>query len=157
ARKLHDEARALPGVSAASIATTLPMSGNDMNIGFTIEGRPVDPTTRLGAAYFAISADYFSTLAIPLIKGRAFTDRVNEPGPSVLMVSQAFANKYCPNEDLLGRRLPIGYNKADPREIVGVAGDVRQSALAEPSAPQMYAPFEQTPWPFVAAVVRTTA
>jgi putative ABC transport system permease protein len=156
-RKLRDELPTLPGVSASAIATTLPMSGSDIGVGYTIEGRPADPKTRTAAAYFAISADYFSTLGIPMLRGRPFTDRDNETAPAVLIVNQTFAAKYWPNEDPIGKRVTIGYNNTGPREIVGVVGDVKQGALADTSAPQMYAPFVQTPWPFITAVVRTTA
>ena len=53
--------------------------------------------------------------------------------------------------------MTIGYNKTGPREIVGVVGDVKQGELAESASPQIYAPFVQTPWPFLTAVVRTAA
>jgi len=85
------------------------------------------------------------------------TDRDNETAPNVLIVNQTFANRYWPNEDPIGKRVTIGYNRTGPREIVGVVGDVKLSALNDPAAPQMYAPYAQAPWPFIAAVVRTTA
>jgi len=156
ATRLHDEARTLPGVTAAAISTTLPMSGSDIGLGYTVEGQPADPSVRLSAAYFAISADYFSTLGIPLIKGRAFTDRDNNAAPNVLIINQAMAAKHWPNANPIGKRVTIGYNDTGPREIVGVVGDVKQGDLAEKSVPQMYGTFAQTPWPFVTAVVRTT-
>ena len=56
-RRLRDEMRQLPGVSAAAIATTMPLSGSDIGVGFTIEGRPADPGSRLSAEYFAISPE----------------------------------------------------------------------------------------------------
>jgi predicted permease len=155
-RRLHDEIRTLPETSASAVATTLPLSGSDIGVGIKIEGRAEDPGARLSAAFWAISPDYFSTMGIPLVKGRAFTDRDNESAPNTLIVSEAFAAKYWPGEDPIGKRVTIGYNNTGPREVVGVVGDVKQSTLAEPARPQMYATFEQTPWPFLTAIVRTS-
>jgi predicted permease len=139
------------------VATTMPLSGSDIGVGFTIEGRPADPGARTSAAFWAISPDYFSTMGIPVMKGRTFTDRDSDRAPDVVIINEAFAAKYWPFEDPLGRRITIGYNNTGPREVVGIVGDVKQGTLADPARPQMYAPFEQTPWPFVVAVVRTTA
>jgi len=156
-RRLRDEARTMPGVSSSAVATTMPLSGSDIGVGFTIEGRPADPGARTSAAYWAISPDYFSTMGIPVMKGRTFTDRDRDRALDVVIINEAFAAKYWPGEDPLGRRITIGYNNTGPREVVGIVGDVKQGTLADPARPQMYAPFEQTPWPFVVAVVRTTA
>jgi putative ABC transport system permease protein len=155
--RLREELRSQPGVSSSAISSTLPMSGSEIGVGFTIEGRPVDPKTRLSAALFAISPEYFATMGIPLIKGRAFSDRDDEKAPNVLIISEAMAAKYFPEQDPVGKRVTIGYNNTGPREVVGVVGNVKQGTLAEPSAAQMYSPFVQTPWPFIAGVVRTTA
>jgi predicted permease len=156
-RRLRNEAAAVPGISAAAVTTTLPLSGSTIDVGFTIEGRPADPSERTGAPLFAISPEYFRTMGIPLVKGRPFADRDDESAPNVIIVSEAFAAKYWPGEEALGKRMTIGYNKTGPREIVGVVGDVKQLTLADSLRPQIYTPFEQTPWPFIAAVVRTPA
>jgi predicted permease len=155
-RRLRDETRALPGVSAAAISTTMPLSGSDIGVGFTIEGRPSDPAARTSAQYFGISPEYFSTMGIPLLRGRGFTDRDTADAPDVIVINDTLAAKYWPNEDALGKRMTIGYNKTGPREIVGIVGTVKRGKLADPAESQMYTPFEQTPWPFLAAVVRTT-
>ncbi len=156
-RRLRAETSALPGVSSAALSTTLPMSGSNIDVGFTIEGRPADPSERNGAPLFAISPEYFRTMGIPLVRGRGFTDRDTATSPDVAIISESFAATYWPGEDAIGKRIRIGYGKGGPREIVGVVGDVKQTALSDPLKPQMYTPFEQTPWPFVAAIVRTTA
>src|SRR6185503_14679817 len=119
--------------------------------------RPADPANRNSAQYFGISPEYFSTMGIPLLRGRAFTDRDGAAAPEVVVINDTFAAKYWPNEEALGKRITIGYNKTGPREIVGIVGTVKRGSLADPAAPQMYTPFEQTPWPFLAAIVRTTA
>jgi len=156
AAKLHDELRTLPGVRAVAIATTLPMSGSDIGLGFTVQGRTTDPSARTAASFFAVSPDYFSTLRIPIVAGRAFTERDDEHAPDVIAVNRALASKYFPNESALGKRVTIGYNDTGPREIVAVVGDVKQHDLSDAAVPQIYAPFAQTPWPFVTAIVRTS-
>jgi putative ABC transport system permease protein len=96
-------------------------------------------------------------MGIPLLRGRGFTERDNEQAPGVMVVSETMAAKYWPGEDPIGKRIKISYNNTGLREIVGVAGDVKQGDLTDSKAAQMYAPFVQVPWPFLAAVVRTTA
>ena len=156
-RRLESELRSLPGAKAAAVSTTLPLSGSNIGVGFAVDGRPADPATRSSAAFFGVSPDYFATMGIPIVRGRGFTERDNEQGPAVLVVSEAMAAKYFPGEDPIGKRITISYNKTGPREIIGVAGDVKQGDLTDTHTPQMYSPFVQTPWPFLSAVVRTTA
>jgi putative ABC transport system permease protein len=156
-RRLHGELQALPGAKAAAISTTLPLTGSDIGVGFSIDGRPADPATRTSAAFFGVSPDYFSTMGIPIVRGRAFTERDNEQATGVLVVSEAMAAKFFPGADPIGKRITISYNKTGPREIVGIAGDVKQGDLTDVHTPQLYAPFVQAPWPFLSAVIRTTA
>src|SRR5262249_32546217 len=78
-----------------------------------------------------------------------------EPAPRVLVISETMARVFWPGENPVGKRVTIGYNNSGPREVVGIVSDVKESALAEPPRPQMYAAFPQTPWPFFTAVVRT--
>jgi putative ABC transport system permease protein len=155
--RLRDELRAIPGASATAIATTMPMSGSDIGVGFTIDGRPTDPTVRLSASYFGISPEYFSTMGIPVLKGRGFTERDSAQAPDVVIINETLAAKYWPNENAIGKRMTIGYDKTGPREVVGIVGTVKRGTLADTAEPQMYTPFDQTPWPFLAAVVRTSA
>jgi putative ABC transport system permease protein len=157
--RLLDAARSLPGAASSSVSTTLPLSGSDLGIGFSIEGQPAtsDPATRESAVFFGISPDYFTTMGIPVLKGRTFTDRDKEGAPNVIIISETFARRYWPAGDAIGKRITIGYNDTGPREVVGIVGDVKQGELAEKTALEMYTPFPQTPWPFMAAVVRTQA
>jgi putative ABC transport system permease protein len=154
-RRLEEGIRTLPGATSSGIATTLPMSGSDMNVGFTIEGRPQEPGTRTSAAYFGVSPDYFKAMGTRLIQGRTFTGADNEQSPPVAIVSEAFAKKYWPNENPIGKRVNAGINKRGPSEVVGIVADVKQLTLAEPVKPALYTPFPQTPWPFLAIVIRT--
>jgi putative ABC transport system permease protein len=156
-RRLEQEMRGLPGVTASAVSTTLPMTGSDIGMGFKVEGRPVDPGVRTSAAFFGVSSDYFSTMGIRIARGRGFTERDDERAPSVIVINETMAEKYWPGEDPIGKRVTVSYNKTPPREIVGIAADVKLSELTDARKPQMYTPFVQTPWPFLATVVRTTA
>jgi putative ABC transport system permease protein len=153
-RRLLDALRAIPGAEASGLASTLPLSGNDLGVGFSLEGREQQPGNRPTAAYYAVSPDYFKTMGIRVTKGRVFTERDDENAPNVIVISETFARQYWPAEDPIGRRVTIGYNKTGPREIVGVVADVKHLAIAEHARPQMYTPFPQTPWPFLSAIVK---
>ncbi|HEY2906906.1 MAG TPA: ABC transporter permease [Vicinamibacterales bacterium] len=154
--RLADAARAIPGVASSAVSTTLPLTGSDVGIGFSIEGRPetADKTTRKSAAFFGISPDYFSAMGIRLLRGRGFTERDDEHAPAVIVIGESFAKRYWPNESPIGHRITIGYNDTGPREVVGVVADVKQGDLAEHAPLEMYTPFPQAPWPFLAVVVR---
>jgi putative ABC transport system permease protein len=154
-QRLLDAIRTLPGATASGISTTLPLSGSDMNVGFTIEGRQEPPGTRTSAVYFGVSPDYFKAMGIRVLKGRTFSEGDNQQGPPVVIISEAFARRYWANQDPIGQRLNININKSGSAEIVGVVADVKQLALAESTRPGMYTPFPQTPWPFMSIVVRT--
>ena len=156
-RRLVADTKAIPGVVASAITTTLPMSGSDIGVGFSIEGRPEtsDPATRKSATYYGVSPDYFSAMGIRVVRGRAFTERDDEQAPNVIVIGETFAKRYWPNQDPIGRRITIGYNHTGPREVVGVVADVKDSSLSQRPPLEMYTPFPQTPWPFLAVAVRT--
>jgi putative ABC transport system permease protein len=94
-----------------------------------------------------VSADYFSTLRIPLVRGRVFTDRDAEGPPNVVIINSAAARRYWPDEDPLGRRIDISF-AAQPRwmEIVGVVGDVKHAGLELDTDPEAFMPLRQPPF-----------
>jgi putative ABC transport system permease protein len=154
-RLVHDRIAEAPGVQSAAVASTLPMSGSNIGAGFTVDDHPVaNPADRPTAAGFAVSPDYFATMGIQLVRGRAFSDRDDEDAPPVAIINETMAQRFWPNEDALGRRL-TSYGGLS-REVVGIVGDVKTRDLAENAGPQLYTPFVQTPWPFLAVVARTT-
>jgi len=154
ARRLLESMRTIPGATAGAISTTVPMSGSNLGLGFTIEGRPMDAAAQPSAAYFSVSPEYFTAMGIPLISGRAFDSGDRAGARSVVIISESLARRYWPGEDAIGKHLTVGYNHTGPREIVGIVGDVKNIQLAENVQPALYTAFEQTPWPFLSAVVR---
>jgi len=153
-RRAVDALRAIPGVQSAAASSTLPLSGNDMGVGFTIEGRQVRDEDHINAAYHAVSPEYFATMGIRLLRGRAFSGHDDERAPAVMVISDTMARTYWPNADPIGRRVTVSYGNTGPREIVGIVADVKESAVSEPPRAEMYTPFAQTPWPFFTVVVR---
>jgi predicted permease len=149
--------RALPGVRAAAAVNFLPLSGFWSEAIFVPEGLPQPrPGHEPSADSRLVSPDYFATMGIPLLAGRAFTQRDRKGSMQVAIVSQAVARRVWGEASPLGRRL----NAGDAKEpswwtIVGVVGEVREMGLTELSHGDLYRPFAQIPYPQVAFVART--
>jgi len=149
-----------PEVESAAILFPNPIEGRNANGTFTIEGQPVPkradrPFTAIGS----VSANYFRTLDIPIIKGRTFTDRDRDPAPTVAVVNATFARRYFAGQDPLGRRVRFGDsgNENDWITIVGIAGDTHNVGLNEPPTPLLYLPYDTFPLAFMGIVVRSAA
>ncbi|MGH9349427.1 MAG: ABC transporter permease [Vicinamibacterales bacterium] len=140
---------ALPGVEAAAASCCVPLQGG-FGLGFIIEGRPLEGPGHGGGGFTPISEDYFRVFKIPLLRGRAFTDRDDGGAPGVVIINDAMARRYWPNGNPLGERLTIGRGlgpgmEEPPRQIVGVVGDVRDGGLNREPQPIMYVPWAQLP------------
>ncbi|MEK6300647.1 MAG: ABC transporter permease [Acidobacteriota bacterium] len=148
----------LPGVQSVGAATSLPLTANSLARRFTIDGRaPGSPNERLVAGYGAVSPDYFLAMGIRLINGRAFTNQDRDKSPQVIVINETMRRRFWPNEDPIGRRISITAERGVSREIVGVVADVKNSSLDSESGLQMYEPYLQVPWNFMAIAVRTGA
>jgi putative ABC transport system permease protein len=157
-----DKLRGLPGVQAASGVLILPMSDNGATVTFEDPEHPAPEGQRPGADVAPISPQYFSTMRIPLLEGRDFSDRDDMKSLQVMVVSQSFAQKFFPGEDVIGKKVKPGAGNGTPagppwREIVGVVGDIRLSATQRDLRPAMYLPASQLPnWCCLYSVVRTS-
>ena len=138
-------ARELPGVTAASLSLTFPMNdGQPIVQPFQIEGRPVVPNEPLPQAeYRIVSRDYFSTIGVPLIRGRTFNADDRQNGVPVILINQALARRLWQNNDPIGARLS-GDGGRNWATVVGVIGDVRQHGLDREPVDEIYRPFEQS-------------
>lgn len=159
-RDLVNRIESLPGVNSASSTIPLPLSGELFSISFETEGRPVAPGDRPSADFFSIGLNYFKTLGIPQIKGRDFTERDEAKAPGVIIVNEAFARKFFPNEDPIGKRIKPGIstdeNKPVMREIIGVVADVRNRDLSSELRPGYFVPEAQVPFNQMTMVVKTS-
>jgi predicted permease len=150
--------KALPGVQAAGAATSLPLTSNSLSRRFTIDGRsPASSNERLVANYGAISPEYFRAMGIPLLSGRSFTDQDRDKSQQVIIINDTMRRRFWPNEDPIGKHISITAEAGVSREIVGVVSDVKNSSLDAESGLEIYEPYLQFPWSFMAIVVRTAA
>jgi putative ABC transport system permease protein len=149
-----DRVRALPGVTAAGLVSSLPLTGAWESTGFSIDGRPTPPQDRRPSAQYAlVSPDYFRAMGVPVRQGRAFDAGDRADAPRVAIVSRSAAERYWRGESPVGQRIRVF--DLGSVEIVGVVGDVRQTSLTDPVQPTLYIPLAQFPVPFVSLVVRT--
>ena len=149
---------ALPGVRAAGFSTILPLAGTNSDSSFAIEGRPSDKNSPSPDEELReVSPDYFRALGTPLIRGRFFADADKADAPLVIIINQAFAKKFWPNEDALGKRIVMGGMSDDPKwiTIVGIVGDMRHFGLDIDPKPEMYVPFAQSAYFTTIYVVRS--
>jgi putative ABC transport system permease protein len=154
--RLIRDLEALPGVTQAAAIQSLPMR-DDYFLSFTARGRPAPkPGESPSASYRAISPDYPTTLGIPLLRGRLFTERDAEKAPMVAIVDQKFVDRFYPDEDPIGQGIDIGNGTDGFYEIVGVIGNTRQDSLDAAPTPTMYVPYPQSAFAGMWVVARTS-
>jgi predicted permease len=137
----------LPGVKSASAGWPMPMSGSNASISFTVEGHPVakadHPSESIGLAL----PGYFETMRIPLVAGRTFTAQDGPKNAPVAIVNQAFARKYFPGVNPVGKHMTADLGddtlQSPVREIVGVIGNIKRQGLTAESDPTYYLPWGQ--------------
>jgi predicted permease len=139
---------ALPGVASASAGWPMPMSASFATISFTVEGHPVALGDNPSEAIGVTLPGYFATMRIPLLAGRDFTAADTAKGEPVAIVSQAFANKYFPGVNALGKHLKSDVSDGlvpggISRRIVGIVGDIKQRGLTVEPLPQYFLPWTQ--------------
>ena len=157
---LQEQVKSLPGVRSVSFTSTLPFSGGGVGSSFKIKGREWPANEKMPmAGTFTVMPDYFATMGMPLLQGRQFTDSDDKSRPGAVIINEAFARQYFPNESPLGQSVTPGANreKDTPAEfqVVGVIGDARGAALDKEPRPEIYTPYRQTPWTFGQLVIRT--
>jgi putative ABC transport system permease protein len=147
-RQALDRIQAMPGVESAALASSLPLEPN-FGLGFNVEGRPQDsPLASGGASWRYATARYFEVFRIPILRGRAFTDRDDAAGADVAIINETFAKQFFKEQDPIGQRITIGRGMGpafaeQPREIVGVCADARDLGLNNDPGNIMYVPLAQ--------------
>ncbi len=148
-QQLQARFAAIPGVTQATFGYPIPLSGNDLDLTFTVDGHPTAPGEEPSAHASVVAANFFHALQMPLRRGRLFSDAEDQPNsPPVMIVNQAFAGKFFPNEDALGKHVSADLSSTDKpesREIVGIVENVTHQYLTDPTSPEYYVPFAQVP------------
>lgn len=135
---------ALPDVKTAAVASPLPFVGENTASSFQIVGGPPLPRGEtLDTNRRTVSADYFQTLGLQLVRGRTFDHRDAAQAPRVVIINEAMARKFWPADDPLGRHLT--FNSSSQYEIIGVVSNAKYSSLKEEDEPQAYISHQQVP------------
>jgi putative ABC transport system permease protein len=160
-RAVEERARALPGAKSVALANFIPLDGSSYGFSFTIRGRPpIRPSDQPSTEVRQVTPDFFSTMGMPVTRGRSIASS-DQPGTTrVLVVNQTLAKRFFPNEDAVGQSISLGWGadtSGDLRQIVGVVGDVRSAALEDEPEPTVYVPIMQAPYSNLSILVRTNA
>ncbi len=148
-QQLLERAAAMPGVESVGMISIIPPLGAGMRT-FSILGHPApSPGDRPVGFFNEVSPSYFRTMKIPLMKGRYFDERDTESAPWAVVISETLANRYFPKEDPIGQQILLRYepqrvDEDRPRQIVGVAGEVKQIGVGG-LHPLLYESFLQQP------------
>ena len=143
--RLDSRLRTVPGVLAAGVVSTTPLSNNYWGTTYSVPGRPPQPDgSPLTANDQRISPDYFRAMGVRIVAGRGITagDRADTSAERVAVINHYLATFLWPNADPLGRTLTID---SVPWTIVGVSSDVHQGGLDEPMRPEIYRAAAQAP------------
>ena len=149
-----EQLRTIPGVVDASATCCVPLEGG-YGLPFRIVGRPLGADSQGpyhgGAGWMTVSPGYFEVFKIPVRRGRTFTDRDTAASTPVVIINEAMARQYWPNQDPLTDRLVIGkgvmreFETEGERQVVGIVADIRNGGLDAEPQPQMWIPQAQVP------------
>jgi putative ABC transport system permease protein len=143
-RQLLSRARELPGVQSASLAFSVPLSYYNDGARVYAEGQAIAPSERVpGAGMISVSPDYFTTMRMRILEGRAFTDADTATSEPVAIINQTMAARLWPHRDPLGQRFSVKGVNGPFINVVGVVHDAKLSSLTD-TAPEMYFYLPQT-------------
>jgi predicted permease len=156
-RTLAERLSSLPGVTHTGAVTLLPLSGLISRVPFSVEGRPIERERAPFAHYRTVSSGYFDAARIPLERGRTFSEQDTDKTRAVAVVSEELARRWLEGLDPIGARLMINDNDegARPVEVIGVVGNVQQTALDEGPSADLYLTYPQMHRDQVAAAAGT--
>jgi len=148
---------AVPGVQSAGMISFPPFTGLGAGTGFTIVGQP-PPLPGQGPVTDVSVCDngYFTTMRIPLVRGRFFSEREMHERSNVVIINEALARRHFPNEDPIGKSLVIAMTQPNvPTEIIGMVGTSKFTDLRSETRPQTYWPHPQLTYNAMTLTVRT--
>jgi len=148
--------KALPGVRAVGVSSVPLLANNVSSTGIFRQGRSYAPRQSDGINILQISPDYFKTMEMPIVAGRAFTERDNQTAPKVVIINETAARKYFANENPMGQRFGTSPEQSGDLEIVGVLRDTKYDSVRDNVPPTMFVPSLQS-LPATVFQVRTAA
>jgi predicted permease len=153
-RRAQERLAGVPGVKSATLANAVPMfAGGFSRTTFRDDQDIKDPRNGRLTQVGEVGDRYFETMGIPIVRGRAFTTNDRQGAPPVIIINEAMAKQFFPNEEPLGRHLHM-FNWGPAREIVGIAKTIKVNSVGETDTAYMYVPLEQNYSSQVTVVVR---
>ena len=149
--RILDRFRSTPGVEDVALIDWLPLldaagdSAQYASPGFTIAGQSASTAIeRPNVFREGVSADYFPMMRIPIVRGRGVSEQDTASSAWVVVINQAMAKRYWPNQDPIGQAIKFDDSPDEkPRQIVGIVQDVKQISLTEPARPEAFVPYQQ--------------
>ena len=158
-RQALERVAALPGVQYAAFAWGVPLTGNNWPATLEIEGQPpaVKESDKTALPLRAVTPDYFKLMGMPLMDGREFRSADDDKAPPVAIVNRAFADRYFPHGNAIGRKFWLDGRDKPGSVIVGEIANGRTDDLTQSASPEIYLPLWQARAFSKHLVVRTTA
>jgi len=157
--RLQERLAANPGITATGVVSMLPLAGDNTDVSFLIEGRPL-PANReeaTAADYRNVTPGYFAAIGMRLLRGRPLNEADRAGAPQVALINENMARRYWPNDDALGKRITEFGPEGPWTTIVGIVSDVHHRGPGQPVRPELYLPFAQRPVAGAWLVARTVA
>ena len=155
-----DKLAVIPGVESVGGVNPIPLGDNQRSSSFMPSGAaPLPRGNHPGASYLLVKPDYFRTMKIPVLQGRAISRTDTKDSPMVIMINEAFAQKHFAGKNPIGQQVMVDQpeNKFLAYEVVGVVANTRHDSLAQPQGPEMYVPFAQDPGRSLDIVLRVSS
>src|ERR1700729_3535844 len=151
--------QAIPGVQYAAFAWGVPLTGNNWPATLEIEDQPpvVKESDKTALPLRAVTPDYFKLMGMALMDGREFRSTDDDKAPNVAIVNQAFARRYFPQGNVLGRKFWMNGRDKPGTEIIGEIANGRTDDLTQEASPEIYLSLWQATAFSKHLVVRTTA
>jgi putative ABC transport system permease protein len=161
-RVFYDECLArlntLPGVQSAALTNSLPIDGSYWDSVFSVADQPAPSRAELpGTDCVQVSANYFETMGLRLLKGRLFTSADSANSSLVVVINETLARRLWAGADPIGKRIKLGFPEYPSpwREVIGVVNDVKLNGVEQQTSMQTYMPLAQEPGALLGVVVRT--
>ncbi len=151
-------AEGVPGIRSIGAISHLPLGGSNAGRALTVEGYAPKADESVSASYRLTCPGYFSTLGVPMLEGRDFTDRDVTRGERVVVINRAMATAYWKDgESPIGRRLKIGGPRSENpwSTVIGVTESVRHFGLDSEARREIFMPYSQAAWPTMTVVAKT--